>query len=48
MIIALKKDIRREEREQLISWLESYGVKTHISEGDIILKRREALFSRTE
>ena len=34
MIIALKKDIRREEREQLISWLESYGVKTHISEGE--------------
>ena len=34
MIIALEKDIRREEREQLISWLESYGVKTHISEGE--------------
>ena len=34
MIIALKKDIRKEEREQLISWLESYGVKTHISEGE--------------
>ena len=34
MIIALKKEIRREEREHLISWLESYGVKTHISEGE--------------
>ena len=34
MIIALKKEIRKEEREQLISWLESYGVKTHISEGE--------------
>ena len=34
MIIALKKDIRKEEREQMISWLESYGVKTHISEGE--------------
>ena len=34
MIIALKKDICREEREQLISWLESYGVRTHISEGE--------------
>ena len=34
MIIALKKEIRKEEREKLISWLESYGVKTHISEGE--------------
>ena len=34
MIIALKKEIRKEERERLISWLESYGVKTHISEGE--------------
>ena len=34
MIIALKKEIRREERERLISWLESYGVRTHISEGE--------------
>jgi len=34
MIIALKKDIRKEEREHLISWLESYGVRTHISEGE--------------
>ena len=33
MIIALKKDIRQEEREHLIAWLESYGVRTHISEG---------------
>ncbi len=34
MIIALKKDIRKEERERLIAWLESYGVRTHISEGE--------------
>ena len=34
MIIALKKDIRQEEREHLIAWLESYGVRTHISEGE--------------
>ena len=34
MIIALKKDIRREERDHLIAWLESYGVRTHISEGE--------------
>lgn len=34
MIIALKKNIRQEDRAQLISWLESYGVKTHISEGE--------------
>ena len=34
MIIALKKDIRKEEREHLIAWLESYGVRTHISEGE--------------
>ena len=34
MIIALKKDIRREERERLISWLESYGVRIHLSEGE--------------
>ena len=34
MIIALKKDIRKEERERLITWLESYGVRTHISEGE--------------
>ena len=34
MIIALKKDIRKEEQEHLISWLESYGVRTHISEGE--------------
>jgi len=34
MIIALKKDIRREERDRLIAWLESYGVRTHISEGE--------------
>ncbi len=34
MIIALKKDIRKEEKERLIAWLESYGVRTHISEGE--------------
>ena len=34
MIIALKKDIRQEEKEHLISWLESYGVRTHVSEGE--------------
>ena len=34
MIIALKKDIRKEEMERLIAWMESYGVRTHISEGE--------------
>ena len=34
MIIALKRDIRKEEQEHLIAWLESYGVRTHISEGE--------------
>ena len=34
MIIALKKDIRQEEKEHLLSWLESYGVRTHVSEGE--------------
>ncbi len=34
MIIALKKDTRKEERDHLIHWLESYGVRTHISEGE--------------
>ena len=34
MIIALKKDIRKEEKDRLIAWLESYGVRTHISEGE--------------
>ena len=34
MILALKKDIRQEEKEHLISWLESYGVRTHVSEGE--------------
>jgi len=34
MIIALKKDIRQEEKEHLISWLESYGVRIHVSEGE--------------
>ena len=34
MIIALKKSIRAEEQEHLIKWLESQGVRTHISEGE--------------
>ena len=34
MIIALRKDIRKEEQDRLIAWLESYGVRTHISEGE--------------
>jgi 3-deoxy-7-phosphoheptulonate synthase len=34
MIIALKRDTRKEDREHLITWLESYGVRTHISEGE--------------
>ena len=34
MIIALKKQTRKEERDHLIRWLESYGVRTHISEGE--------------
>ena len=34
MIISLKKDTRKEEREQLIRWLESYGVRIHLSEGE--------------
>ena len=34
MIIALKKGIRREEQDHLISWLESYGVRIHLSEGE--------------
>ncbi len=34
MIIALKKNVRKEEQEQLIHWLESYGVRIHLSEGE--------------
>ncbi|MBQ9196314.1 MAG: 3-deoxy-7-phosphoheptulonate synthase [Clostridia bacterium] len=34
MIISLKKDVRKEEMSHLIGWLESYGVRTHISEGE--------------
>ena len=34
MIIALKKTIREEEKEHLITWLEGQGVRTHISEGE--------------
>lgn len=34
MIISLKKSIRSEEQEHLIQWLESQGVRTHISEGE--------------
>ena len=34
MIIALKRNIRTEEQEHLVQWLESQGVRTHISEGE--------------
>ena len=34
MIIALKNTIRAEEQEHLIHWLESQGVRTHISVGE--------------
>ncbi len=34
MIIALKKNVRKEEQDRLISWLESYGVRIHLSEGE--------------
>ena len=34
MIIALKKNIRQEDRDHLISWLESQGVRIHLSEGE--------------
>ena len=34
MIIALKKSIRTEEQDRLIQWLESQGVRTHISVGE--------------
>ena len=34
MIIALNNQVRKEEQEHLIHWLESYGVRTHISEGE--------------
>ena len=34
MIIALKKNIRAEEQEHLIRWLESQGVRVHISVGE--------------
>ena len=34
MIISLKKNIREEEKEHLITWLEGQGVRTHISEGE--------------
>ena len=34
MIISLKKGIRAEEQEHLIQWLESQGVRTHLSEGE--------------
>ena len=34
MIIALKKNIRAEEKEHLLTWLEGQGVRTHISEGE--------------
>ena len=34
MIISLKRNIRAEEQEHLIQWLEDQGVRTHISEGE--------------
>ncbi len=34
MIIALRTNTRKEERDRLISWLESYGVRIHLSEGE--------------
>ena len=34
MIIALKNGIRTEEQDRLIQWLESQGVRTHISVGE--------------
>ena len=34
MIIALKRNVRAEEQEHLIEWLEDQGVRTHISEGE--------------
>ncbi len=34
MIISLKNDVRKEEMDHLIGWLESYGVRTHISVGE--------------
>ena len=34
MVIALKRDIRQGGKDHLISWLESYGVRTHVSEGE--------------
>ena len=34
MIISLKNDVRKEEMDHLIGWLESYGVRTHVSVGE--------------
>ena len=34
MIISMKKDVCKEEMDHLISWLESYGVRTHVSVGE--------------
>ena len=34
MILVLKKDIRQEEMNNLITWLESQNVRTHISNGE--------------
>ena len=34
MIIALKRNVRAEEQEHLVQWLENHGVRTHISEGE--------------
>ena len=34
MILVLKKDTRQEEMDNLITWLESQNVRTHISNGE--------------
>ena len=34
MIISLKQDVRKEEMDHLISWLETYDVRTHVSVGE--------------
>ena len=34
MIVVLKKDTRKEEMDNLITWLESQNVRTHVSRGE--------------
>ena len=34
MSISLKQDVRKEEMDHLISWLETYDVRTHVSVGE--------------